>query len=218
METFQKLKIYVPRFQEEVFFNRLGNEILISKWKMRNDLAENYKKYSFSKDTKVYCIESEQFNLQGQTVQGIVWMWNTNDYFEVFNITPNTISSLSYYQYNYILNFFYDRFIRNIVSQLNIRAEITSAEKFLIESIGSEAFSALELFSKNANKTTGNTHPYDFNRWCEFVFIIFRKRIELNADELIDWFEDSGWSEEMATQLGLDFEYSIDLLTKYEQY
>jgi hypothetical protein len=87
----------------------------------------------------------------------------------------------------------------------------------IVETIGKDALQALKSFSTSANKSTGNIHHYDFGRWCDFIFIIFRKNIELSSTELESWLLENGWDSEMASKLALDFEYSISLLEKYEQ-
>ncbi len=104
-----------------------------------------------------------------------------------------------------------------MASQFNATVTLTKPEKLIIDTIGTEVFQSLKSFSSLANKSTGNSNPYDFERWCEFVFTIFRKNIDLNSTELEAWLIENGWSEEMAIKLALDFEYSISLLMKYEQ-
>lgn len=94
---------------------------------------------------------------------------------------------------------------------------MTKPEKLIVETIGRDALQALKSFSTSANKTTGNIHPYDFERWCDFIFIIVRKNIELSSFELESWLLENGWDSEMASKLAIDFEYSISLLEKYEQ-
>ena len=84
--------------------------------------------------------------------------------------------------------------------------------------IGEDSYRLLYRFSHSANKSTGNTNPHDFERWCDFVLAIFRNQVELNADDLVRWLEeDEGWSDTIAWKLGLDFEYGLQLLKRYEQ-
>lgn len=217
METFQKLKLYIPIEKESFFFTELRKNIESSNWKMRNELAENYHKHSFTKQSKIFCVESPELFFNENIVQGILWMWDYNDYFEIFNIIPTKSNFLKHNEYNYILNEFNEVFIKNLCEKYSIRAELSTPEKFIIDTIGNDAFESLKSFSNNANHATGNIHPYDFNRWCDFIFIIFRKQIELNTDELINWLNENGWNEEMSQRLGLEFEYSLNLLERYEQ-
>ena len=217
METFQNLHINVIPEKKQEFFDELIKAIKDSKWKFRNDLIDNYKKNTFVKEKMILCAESESFKIDNKEIKGLLWMWDYSGYFEVFNIVPVLSNSLEYKEYNYILTQFKSNFIDSISSKYNAEVTLSKPEKIMKETIGEDAYSVLKSFSSGANKSTGNTHPLDFNRWCDFVFIIYRNKIELSVDELINWFVEDGWSDDMATKLGLEFEYSLDLLEKYEQ-
>jgi len=217
MKTFQKLTIILPEDRKSEFFIDLKENIEKSKWRIRNDLISNYKKNTFTSDKEILCIESEKYLLDNKLIQGLIWIWDYSGYYEVFNIVPVGNRNLEKNEYNYILNKFYELFIANLIPKYNGSYTLTKPEKLLLETIGIDAYSALTKFSTTANKSTGNTHAYDFERWCEFVFRIFRGKIELSFDELVEWLLENGWTDEMATKLGLDFEYSINLLEKYEQ-
>jgi hypothetical protein len=218
METFQKLKILVPEKDKDFFFVRLIEEVESSRWKIRNDLVNNYKKNTFTSSKNVLCAESEKYNFNDKNIQGLLWLWDYNGFYEVFNIIPLETRHLEFNEYNFILNKFYEVFIVDLAKQFNATVTLTKPEKLLIDTIGSEAFQSLKSFSSLANKSTGNSHPYDFERWCEFVFIIFRKSIDLSSTELEAWLVENRWSDDMASKLALDFEYSISLLEKYEQH
>lgn len=218
METYQKLKILLSEEDKDLFFDQLTTEIGKSKWKIRHDLIKNYKKNSFTNSKNILCAESEKYNFNNKIIQGLLWLWDYNGIYEVFNILPLETGSLGYKEYNFILNEFNNLFILNIVDKYEANVILTKPEKLIIDTIGDEAFQSLKSFSNYANKSTGHSHHYDFERWCEFVFIIFRKNIELGSSELEVWLIENGWSEEMASKLASDFEYSISFLKKYEQH
>lgn len=217
METFQKLKVLIPENDKDFFFVRLTHEVEHSKWKIRNDLVSNYKKNTFTASKNVLCAESEKYSFNNKKIQGLLWLWDYNGCYEVFNIVPVETRRLEFKEYNFILNRFYELFIVDLASEFNATVTLTKPEKLLIDTIGNEAFQSLQSFSNSANKSTGNAHSYDFERWCEFVFIIFRKNIDLSSTELEAWLVENGWSDDMASKLALDFEYSINLLEKYER-
>lgn len=217
METFQKLKILLPENKKDIFFNELTHKIEKSRWKVRNDLITNYKKNTFTQSKNVLCTESEKYNFNNKTIQGLLWLWDDKGSYEVFNIIPIETRNLEFKEYNYLLNKFYDLFIIDLANKLDAKVTLTNPERLIIDSIGKDAFQALNSFSISANKVTGNTHPYDFERWCDFIFIIFRKDIQLSSTELENWLLENGWDSEISSQLALDFEYSISLLEKYEQ-
>lgn len=216
MKTYQNLEVYLDNDNYQGFVDELNQLAIATDWQLRQDFIDNYKKNSFSEFKIITCLESPEFVLNNKKIKGALWMWNFNGYLEVFNIIPLIDNSLDYDEYNHILNEFYKTFILKLKEKFSAKVVLSKAEKQIIETIGEDALKALIAFSHGANKSTGNTHPLDFNRWCDFVFIIFRNKIELGVSELIDWFEENGWSEEMAHKLGLEYEYSLDLLEHYE--
>jgi hypothetical protein len=216
MKTYQNLEIHLKNHENEKFVDDLKNLINKSSWKIRQDFIDNYKKNTFSSTKIVLCVETDKYIFEEKDIKGALWMWDYKGYLEVFNIIPLIENSLDYDEYNFLLNKFYEGFIVKLNNQYNAEIILTKPEKQIIETIGEDAFDALKAFSVGANKSTGNTHQYDFERWCEFIFIVFRNEIEIGVDELIAWFEENGWSNDMAYKLGLDFEYSLNLLEKYE--
>ena len=93
----------------------------------------------------------------------------------------------------------------------------TESEKSIEKLAGEEVASALKKFSVAANRTTGHSHPMDSERWKDFVCLAHRFRSELGVEELVRWLrDDEGWSDDKAWELGLDYEYSMDLLKYYD--
>lgn len=217
MEVFQNLKIFVPTETETYFVTKLLEKVKASNWTQKTDFETGYKKNTASDDL-IICVETDEFKFENTTLKAFVWLRKEKNYFEVFNIIPTKSGSLTYSQYNFLLKTFFDSILSDITNALNLKVEISNPNKSIIDLIGEDAEKALLMFSKNANKSTGNTHPYDFNRWCDFVFIVHRQKIEINIDDFIRWLqEEEGWSDDLSTKLGLDLEYSLELLEKYEQ-
>lgn len=217
MKVYQNLQIHLESLENQHFVDDLKDLIEKSSWKIRQDFIDNYKKNSFSSSKIVLCVETDKYKFKEKYIKGALWMWDYNGYLEVFNIIPLIDNSLDYDEYNFLLNKFYKNFIVELGAKYRANIILTKPEKQIIETIGDDALKSLKAFSNGANKSTGNSNPYDFERWCEFIFIVFRNEIEVGVDELIEWFEENGWSNEMAHKLGLDFEYSLDLLEKYER-
>lgn len=218
MEVFQNLRLFVLPNKEQKFVSLLFDKAERNQWMHKSDFESNYKRNTASSTELVFCFESHQIIFDNKTLHAFLWMWKRRDYFEVFNIVPAKSGRLSYSEYNHILNTFFNEVLKPIIIELNLRTEFSKPNKTIIDLIGEEAGDALLLFSRNANKATGNSHPYDFNRWCEFVFLIHRKHIKLNIDDFIRWLEEEeNWSSEIALELGLDLEYALNILEKYEQ-
>lgn len=217
MKTYQNLEIHLKKPDNQFFIQELNNLIEKSEWKLRQDFVDNYRKNTFTKEKEIICIESPEYHFEGKIIKGAVWVWDYYGYLEVFNIIPLVGHSLDYDQYNYILNDFYKTFIESLAKKYNAEINISSPEKKLINTIGDDAYRALEMFSNGANKSTGNVHPFDFERWCNFIFIVFRNDIDVNVEELIHWLEENGWDSDLANRLGSEFEYSLNLLKNYER-
>lgn len=217
MKTYQDLEIYLDDGKYQEYVDVLSSLIEKTDWKIRNDLAANYKKNSFSTSKIILCVETPKLSYEDKFIKGILWIWDYSGFLEAFNITPLIGNNLDFDQYNYILNLFYSSFIAPLSSKYNAKVILSKPQIQIEETIGSNAYETLISFSSGANKSTGNTHPFDFQRWCEFVFTIFRNEIELSSSELIVWLEENGWSNDMSYKLGLEFEYSLNLLKRYEQ-
>jgi hypothetical protein len=85
------------------------------------------------------------------------------------------------------------------------------------EAFGYTAVRFLKRFSLLANKS--QTHPCDRNRW--FVFLIClhdRPTDDHHADLVKDWLLKDGWSENKATELVSELEFTRDLLRAYGHY
>ena len=217
MEVFQNLNIFVPDGIESNFIEKLLDNITKSEWNHKSDFESNYQKNTASEDKIVICIETPNLLFNDVTLKAYVWFRKEEDHFEVFNIVPAKSGSLSFNQYNFILNKFYELFITNLREVFNLKIVFSKPNKSIIDFIGEDAADILIRFSRSANKSTGNTNPYDFNRWCDFVFILYRKEIHLSIGDFERWLiEEEGWSDDMASKLGLDLEYALDILEKYE--
>lgn len=217
MEVYQDLKIYLQQDQYQDYVADLKKLLIDSDWRVREDLSANFRNNSFSLNKITICIETPLINFEGKNLKGIIWIWDYSGYLELFNITSMTDIGFDFKEYNYILNCFYSSFVIPLKSKYAGDIILSSSQTHIEETIGEDAYIALVAFSEGANKSTGNSHPFDFERWCEFVFLIFRNKIELSVDELIDWLKEKGWCDDMAYKLGLEFEYSLRLLQKYEQ-
>lgn len=218
MEVFQDLKLFVPPNKEQTFIKNLLAKTAKSDWKNKGDFESRYKKNTASSNEIVFCFESHDISFNKKTLKAFVWMWKKKDFFEVFNIVPSKSGSLDYGEYNFILNTFYKELLSDIIVKLNVKTDFSKPNKSMVDLIGKEANESLIQFSKNANKTTGNTNPFDFERWCEFVFIIHRNKIALNIDDFVRWLEEEDWTNDVAWKLGLDLEYALNILKRYEQH
>ena len=220
MEVFQTLKLK-PKSTEDIdnLFEKIRIKSSRLHWEVKNDFIDNYRKNMGDKDKKVLCIMSPKIHLnESKNIQGYVWLGEWKSQLEVFNIVPVKSGNLSYTEYNLILKRFYDELIFPEIRTLHFEITYTQPNKSIDNIGGLEVTKALKVFSSLANKSTGNSHPMDAERWKYFVCLAHKLNTELSVDELVRWLkEDENWSDEIAWKLGLDYEYSLDLLKYYDE-
>jgi hypothetical protein len=216
MEVFQKLAIFVNL--EQVAFFR--DEVIVQanriNWINKTEFERDYR-MNVMDDDIVICLQSPKYLFKQTELQAFVWMRHNKEVFELFNIIPSLTRKLSYEQYNFILDQFYKCIIKEVALKMNLDTITTSPYKSMQEIIGDEAFDTLIRFSRSANKASGNSNHYDFDRWCDFVFTIFRNNIKINMNDFSRWLEeDENWPNDIANKLSSDLEYSLSILEKYE--
>lgn len=220
MEKYQDLKImFHEKIETNTIIQLFNEQAKKGKWKVRSDMSELAMKNMLldSKDKKsIMCIESPKFKLEGKDIDGIVWMWVSNDSLEVFNIISNTLSHLSCAQYNRILLRFEEKIVNPLGKEHKFTIVKSKAVFDIKDYIGEDGFNLLSLFSNYSNKSTGHSHPMDFARWCDFIFYVQKNKCQLSSIDFQNWLIENGWNEEMSQKLAIDYEYSLDLLNRYE--
>lgn len=217
MEKYQDYKIYVEQSLWNSFLNEFREIIQYNDWIIREDLIEKSKNMISDYERSLFCIETPEIYYGNTKLKGVIWMWLSSGQMEIFNIIPLIGVNLSCEQYNYILSYFDDSIINQISKNFNPKIEISKPYLDMEDIIGNEAFRKLSFFSDMANKSTGHSHPLDSKRWFDFLVTVCRSKKHLSSDDLRVWFTENGWSESVAYELSLDFEYSINLLEFYEQ-
>lgn len=202
------------------YFQELLNHYLshIDGWERRWEMEDNFKRNAMQEDADIICIETPSIYFQKTEIKGVIWIWAYDTSIEIFNITPLIGNHLSPTEYNYILEVFDGEIIRRIAKDVDIEVRLSKPYFDMEDCIGREGLEALVRFSRTSNRSTGNTHHSDFKKWAHFIFIVFRQGRKLSADYLRGWLIEDGWSDDMANSLSLDYEYSIQLLSEYEDY
>ncbi len=136
--------------------------------------------------------------------------------FYVSNIVPIEVSQLSIDDYNDVLMEFFDLGIKDIVEGLGGIVELTTDEYHIEDELGQECAQKLRKFSSAANKSTGNTHPLDQERWFDFIVSAFNYKNQIDPSDIEKFLVQDGWSEDFAIELACQFSQSINLLEFYE--
>lgn len=143
-----------------------------------------------------------------------------DDDFRVVNINPHEPGGISMRRYNYLLQDFAQNVVLLALEDQNASLEVTSCMQNPIDWFGDDAAWTLYAFSRNANKSNGYNHPYDWDRWNDFLIKVHDSGRSFSATEHLErWLRESeGWSEEMSQQLSLDYEASGILLDAYDKH
>jgi hypothetical protein len=181
-------------------------------WRHAADREEELRRNSLSVDLAVF----ERTEGDGLPAADLV-LWERPVGYEVSNIVPKKNGSLSYGQYNALLQDFITRVATKAAETTDFTVETTKAQKTLEDLLNAKAATALRRFSAAANKSTGATHPLDQKRWYAFLIEAHQQNADLGASTLQRWLcEEDGWSEDMAYELAIDYEQARSLLRFYD--
>ena len=143
-----------------------------------------------------------------------------NEY-RVTNIIPLSKPSLDYDEYNMVLNIFYDLFIKDKYKKYKLDVDLSKPEVSLDKYLSEESLKFLGDFSVFADKSTGLTHPSSRGRWNKFIISVCKgdeERAIGIADMVRRWLvEVGGWSESVAGELVVEFEFGLALLKQYNE-
>ena len=89
--------------------------------------------------------------------------------FKVTNIVPREKSSLSYDEYNEVLERCADECIIPCANECGLSFKLTNENVDLENYMSKDSARKLRLFSSAANKSTGSSHPCDQERWNDFI-------------------------------------------------
>jgi hypothetical protein len=132
---------------------------------------------------------------------------------------PNVISPsrdrLSYEEYNQILQSFVEGVLVPVQQHHPIEFKMSNTEIDLAARLPREVYERLRRFSAAANKKTGSTHPFDQERWMDFLVATDEMQTPLDAHTLARWLvEVDGWEIEQASRLAEEYEFGRELLKR----
>lgn len=149
--------------------------------------------------------------------ESALFLWEDSDGYKVTNIVPRNVSELGVSKYNTILDDFLERVAVPAQRKGSFTVERTRSMQTIDDWLDVDSVAALHRFSSAANKSTGASHPRDQDRWFAFLVQAHRVHSELDTSQLSRWLvESEGWTEDMALELALDYEYGRALLKWYD--
>jgi hypothetical protein len=133
----------------------------------------------------------------------------------VSNILANEYSSLTYDQYNAIVQEFHDRFALPAARATGVEVELGKADPQIEDFLSAPTAKLLRSFSGLANRSM--LHPLDRERWNHFLTAAHRDAAPLSASMLQRWLiEEEKWPEDEAINLAIEYELARNLLEVYE--
>lgn len=142
----------------------------------------------------------------------------------VINIISQKVPYLGMDKYNQVINAF-AQFASEVLKASNyngITVELTSAERTIFDIANKETAEKLMHWESLCNHGDGGfCHPYDRERWFEFVETAVLTESELTVGDLEQWLvEERNWVatddiDNQVVEVGLRYESGRDLLEHY---
>lgn len=186
---------------------------LPSGWNFMSDLVNDYSRNVSKAKDEVGCFQSPEIADEKVLVWLVIW----DKELKVVNIVPTVSHSLTHDQYNNVLDKFYNDCVSKVISNKPVETLLTEGAFDIIKIAGKKTFDALNKWESSCNHSTGNTNPFDFERWANFVCVSFNEKSKLTPDLLKRWLaEERNWKDdELTTKLVLDYEYGLSILEHY---
>jgi len=215
METFNNLKIKGERSRLVGFLKKVTQQ-LPAEWKFDDVTSKSYAESSGKSTDEIVCIRSPSI---GEKV-ALIWMGFWEGSLEVINIVPKYPGdSLTYEDYNAILDAFYTNCLKAHIYQLELEYHTSGIDFEAIT--GAETLDKLKTWEEACNPSNGNTHPLDFKRWTDFVITAHKEHSGIDSSLLTRWLvEERGWNEEFSVtvRMSSDFQYATDILKAYDEH
>jgi hypothetical protein len=152
----------------------------------------------------------------GQRPASELWVaTNPDGSLYVSNVLAKEYSSLTYDQYNAIVQEFHDSFALPAALATGVVIELGKADPQIEDFLSASTAKLLRSFSQSANRSV--VHPLDRERWNRFLTAAHREDASLDASMLQRWLiEEEKWPGDEAINLAIEYEHARDLLGVYE--
>lgn len=177
----------------------------------------NYAKNIFLPQEKVACFKTDRKSLY----ESKVWLYIGKEGLVVANITSETNRRLGITDYNHILLAFFTEVVRPYIDGFD--CELTGEDVAFSEILPTAVFQKLNIWQISCNKSDPIGHPLDREKWMDFIAAYFDQCNEvITSSDLQQWLsEDCEWPSgynDSIQEIGVFFEYSIDLLSAFHEY
>lgn len=186
-----------------------------NKWKFERKLTKDYSLNISISEEKVACFKANSTKYFDATI----WFAIIDGVLKVSNIVSRKVPYLGKDIYNLTVTDFYEEFVSKYVEG-NFKINLTSNEVTIEEIANKATADKLKKWESLCNRSTGNSHPYDRERWFDFIKTAVDTNSNLTVGDLEQWLtEERNWfmdeENSITERIVLDFEYGIDLLKYY---
>lgn len=215
MKIHQQLTISGSREAVADFVDRLAPPEG-SGW-FRKTESEKKVSHMFLSEDKSYCFSAPQRGKRPRADLWLAFRHGRQDEMYIPNILPCEGTGLSHDDYNGVLLEFAGSIATPAADAAGTSLKLTNAT-FQIDDFSSpNTASLLKTFSSLANRSTGSSHPFDQQRWFDFVIAAHQESAPLDFHLLGRWLcEVAGWSDEHANELAIEYENARALLKQYD--
>lgn len=226
MKTYRELYFRGTTSQLAEFIDQIG-KYAVGDWTLLEH-SERWKDYLFFEYTGKLVDKAR--------VSIYIGDYMAKDELMVGNIIPVDKNELSIDEYNAILLMFYDDVIKGYKehgTELNILQPSDDIfDPTLV--ISETALNKLKIFCSAANKSTGSSHPYDRERWFDFVCQTVDDGKMFDSSTLANFLQDEtywgkkpdgfigvmgdyAWDAEQAYKLAVEYENLCEVLRYYKK-
>ncbi len=217
MKRFKELEI-TSNEKELIDFLDLLKRSETNKWKYEKKLTKDYAINIMSSEEKVACFKANS----SKYYHAIIWMVISDsrgkNQLRVSNIVSREIPYLGKDLYNEIVTNFYNDFVFKYKTD-SIKITLTSDDISIEEIANKKTAEKLKRWESSCNRSTGNSHPLERERWFDFIKTAVDTDSELLTGDLEQWLtEEKNWIIEennVTERIILDFEYGRDLVKYY---
>ena len=132
---------------------------------------------------------------------------------EVANVVPTgERNELTKQEYNDAIVQFSSGFLADSAQALGLVVSLSPSELNMQDVLDETTYQALLAFSRASNRSTGSSHPLDREKWFKFIVGVYRNGSDVSSSDLERWLVLDGWSEDVAWDLLIQFEFAMQLL------
>lgn len=203
--------------QELLGFMQLLKDRKMKKFVYNKSKSDDYADMIFAKRGEAACFLTRNKALFNSSI----WMALSQRKIRIFNIVPGTKSQLSLDEYNAVLEEFFES-LTSTYPEYETRIVMSPSRVSIEDMMPEAAYKSLHIWESNCNRDGGIAHPFDYERWLQFIIVSHKCASQLKREMLEKWLlEDKHWGElraDCVRRLGSLYEYGMELLKEADKH